>query len=190
MHSAPREGKSPKATQKRTYQLENAPQVRANSGEIDGIRVAATASSLFVKNSGLISVALTLLELRDGGEMHSVLESGLKGRPQALVLLGSPLFQQRAQIVAEFCARNRLPAISPFRNFAENGGLMSYGVNFALTLRQLAPYVVKILNGAKPGDLAIEQPSHFEFFVNQKTAKALGLSIAQAVLVRADEVIR
>ena len=137
-----------------------------------------------------LSVELTLLELRDAGEMQSVLESGLKGRSQALVLLGSPLFSQRAQIVAEFCARNRLPAISPFRSFAENGGLMSYGVNFALTLRQLAPYVVKILNGAKPGDLAIEQPSHFEFVVNQKAAKALGLSIAQAVLVRADEVIR
>ena len=122
--------------------------------------------------------------------MQSVLESGLTGRPQALVLLGSPLINQRALSIAEFCATNRLPAISPFRNFAESGGLISYGVNFAITLLQLAPYVVKILKGAKPGNLAIEQPSHFEFVINQKTAKALGLSIAQAVLVRADEVIR
>ncbi len=137
-----------------------------------------------------LSVELTLLGFRDGGEMPSVLESSLKARPQALVLLGSPLVFQRAQSLAVFCARNRLPAISPFRNFAQSGGLMSYGVNFPLLNRQLAPYVVKIFKGARPGDLAIEQPSHFEFVINQKAAKALGLSIAQAVLMRADEVIR
>jgi putative tryptophan/tyrosine transport system substrate-binding protein len=153
-----------------------------STGEAQMRAIVAAAKAL--------SVELTLLELRDGGEMQSVLESGLKGRPQALVLLGSPLINQQAQTIAEFCARNRLPSISPFRNFAEGGGLMSYGVNFAITLRQLAPYVAKILKGAKPGDLAIEQPSHFEFIVNHKAAKALGLTLAQAVLVRADEVIR
>ncbi len=153
-----------------------------STGEHQTRAIAAAAKAL--------SVELTLLEFRDAADMLGALESGLKGRPQALVQLGSPLFTQRAQSIAEFCARNRLPAISPFRLFAESGGLMSYGVNFAITLRQIAPYVVKILKGAKPGDLPIEQPSHFEFVVNEKAAKALGLTIAQGVLLRADEVIR
>jgi putative ABC transport system substrate-binding protein len=153
-----------------------------STGEAQMRAITAAAKAL--------SVELALLEFRDAGEMQSALESGLKARPQALVLLGSPQIFRWAQTIAEFCARTRLPAISPFRSFAESGGLMSYGVNQTLLLRQLAPYVVKILKGAKPGDLAIEQPSHFEFFVNQKAAKALGITLAQAVLVRADEVIR
>lgn len=153
-----------------------------STGDAHVRAIAAAAKTL--------SVELALLELRDAGDMLSVLESSLKAKPQALVLLVSPPIQQRAASIAEFCARNRLPAISPFRAFAEGGGLMSYGANLTLMTRRMAALVAEILKGAKPGDLAIEQPSHFEFIINQNAAKALGITLAQAVLVRADEVIR
>ena len=84
---------------------------------------------------------------------------------------------------------NRLPGISPFRTFADNGGLLSYGPNLPIMYRGLAVYVSKILNGAKPGDLPLEQPTHFELIVNQRAAKAMGIKIPPGILVRADEVI-
>ena len=86
-------------------------------------------------------------------------------------------------------ATHRLPGISPYRAFAENGGLLSYGPNLPIMFRGVAIYISKILKGAKAGDLPIEQPTHFEFVVNLKTTRALGIKLPQAVLVRADEVI-
>jgi putative ABC transport system substrate-binding protein len=97
-------------------------------------------------------------------------------------------FQQRAQM-ADAAIKHRIASISPFREYAEAGGLMSYGTNVAAQFRRIAKYVDKILKGAKPGDLPIEQPAVFEFVINLKTAKSLDIRIPDSVLVRADRVI-
>jgi putative ABC transport system substrate-binding protein len=100
----------------------------------------------------------------------------------------------RARILAaaidEFAAKNRLPSSYPFRGAVEDGGLISYGPSLADLWRRAATYVDKILKGAKPGDLPVEQPTKFELVINLKTAKALGLTIPQSVLQRADELIQ
>jgi putative ABC transport system substrate-binding protein len=108
----------------------------------------------------------------------------------ALVALSSPIVSGRSKSIAEFAMRNRLPAMSPFREFAESGGLMSYGPNLREFHLRAAIFVDKILRGAKAADLPIEQPTKFELVINLKTAKTLGLSIPQTLLVRADEVIQ
>ncbi len=136
-----------------------------------------------------MGVSLQILEFRDAAGIQSALNAGLKEKPEALVQLGSPLINQSGKAIAEFLATHRLPAISPFRTFADNGGLLSYGPNLPIVYRGLAVYISKILKGAKPGDLPIEQPTHFELVVNLKTAKAMGIKIPPAILVRADEVI-
>lgn len=91
--------------------------------------------------------------------------------------------------IVEFTAANRLPAISVFRGFAASGGLMSYGPNLYELGRRAAAYLDKILKGARPADLPVEQPTTFELVVNMKTAGALGLTIRPSILARADEVI-
>jgi putative ABC transport system substrate-binding protein len=111
-------------------------------------------------------------------------------RPDALMTLADPLtYRYRAQI-AEFTARVRLPAVYALREYVEAGGLMAYGVDLRDLFRRGATYVDKILRGAKPGDLPIEQPTKFELVINLKTAKALGLTIPPSLLLRADEVIQ
>jgi putative ABC transport system substrate-binding protein len=110
-------------------------------------------------------------------------------RPDALfVASGGPGFAYR-QVLVEFAAKNRLPAVAPYREFPLAGGLMSYGPSLAELYRRAAGYVAKILRGAKPGDLPIEQPTKFELVINRKTAKSIGLTIPPAVLARADEVL-
>jgi putative ABC transport system substrate-binding protein len=107
----------------------------------------------------------------------------------ALLVFREPIFTADRQRIADFAATHRLPAIYGSQNFIEVGGLVVYSANFLDMLRRAAGYVDKILKGAKPADLPIEQPTKFEFVVNLKTAKALGLTIPPAVLVRADRVI-
>jgi putative ABC transport system substrate-binding protein len=108
---------------------------------------------------------------------------------QALYLLSSALFYVHRITLAELASKARLPTIHESRTTRE-GGLMSYGVDWADQMRRSARYIDKILKGAKPGDLPIEQPTKFELVVNLKTAKALGISIPQSILLQADEVIR
>ena len=129
------------------------------------------------------------VEIRDSRELEQALASLERERPAALVLLADPLtLSQRLRIV-EFAAEARLPAIYELGEFVDAGGLMSYGPNFDQLIRRSATYVDKILKGAKPADLPIEQPEKFELVINLKTAKALGVTIPQSVLLQADRVI-
>jgi len=107
----------------------------------------------------------------------------------ALMLMDDPLFTTHRRQLAELAVRSRLPAIAGLREYVDAGGLMSYGANFPDLFRRAAAYVDKILKGAKPGDLPIEQPTKFELLINLKTAKALDLTIPPSLLLQADEVI-
>jgi len=111
-----------------------------------------------------------------------------KNLPDALIV--QPLFiTEHSRLIAEFAARHRLPTVSDAAYFAEAGGLMSYGPNTLEMFRLLAIYVDKILKGAKPADLPVQEPRKFEFVINLKTAKALGLTIPPSLLARADHII-
>jgi putative ABC transport system substrate-binding protein len=137
-----------------------------------------------------IGMDVRSVEVRDSRELERALEALDRERPDALVLLADPLtLSQRLRIV-EFAAEERLPAIYEVSQFVEAGGLMSYGPDVDELVRRSATYVDKILKGAKPGDLPIEQPTKFELVINLKTAKALGISIPQSVLLQADRVIQ
>src|SRR5437667_11946063 len=111
-------------------------------------------------------------------------------RAGALTVLGSVTCANERRRFVDLAAKNRLPAVYPQRDYVDAGGLMSYGPNFPDMFRRAATYVDKILKGAKPGDLPVEQPTKFELIINLKTAKDLGLTIPQSVLGRADEVIQ
>ena len=135
------------------------------------------------------SLDATVIEFRGGGPIEAAVEAGLTPDIQALVLLGSPLMNQSGAKIAAVLARRRVPGISPFRTFPDGGGLMSYGVDLVQMYRRLVPFVVKVLNGTKPRDMPIEQPTKFELVINARTAKALDLSPPPSLLFRADEVI-
>lgn len=111
-------------------------------------------------------------------------------RVEALVVVGNPLMAQHAAEVFELATTNRLPSMTEEGRYANAGGLISYGANLGDLYRQAAEYVVEILKGAKPGDLAVKQPAKFEIFINLKTSQQLGLVIPQRVLVQADKVIK
>jgi putative ABC transport system substrate-binding protein len=110
-------------------------------------------------------------------------------RVDALFVNYAPFFWTQRRVIIEFAARQRLPAVYPFAIYAESGGLISYGAEHLDIYRRAATYVDKILKGARPGDLPIEQPTKFELVINLKTAKTLGLTLPQSVLLRADQVI-
>jgi putative ABC transport system substrate-binding protein len=108
---------------------------------------------------------------------------------QMLIVLSSPLFSRQNAQIASLAIEHRLPAMFILKHWVEAGGLMSYGVDFAPLMRRAASFVAKILRGAKPADLPVEQATHFEFVLNLKTAKAIGLTLLTSTLLRADEVI-
>jgi putative ABC transport system substrate-binding protein len=113
-----------------------------------------------------------------------------KSKPDAMAVLADrPFLVSNRQRIVEFAAQNRLPAMYPFSEFMDDGGLVFYGPNFPEMFRRAATYVDKIIKGAKPADLPLEQPTRFEFIVNAKTAKALGLTIPQSLVISADKVI-
>jgi putative ABC transport system substrate-binding protein len=111
-------------------------------------------------------------------------------RIPALLVIADPLVNDSRGRIVAFAATNRLPAIYPYRTFVDAGGLMSYGPELSDLSRRAATYVDRILKGAKPAELPIAQPTKFELVVNLKTAKALGLTIAPSLLLRADHVIQ
>jgi putative ABC transport system substrate-binding protein len=113
-----------------------------------------------------------------------------KERAEALVVLPDVMFFDHQERLTTLAAKNRLPAVYGEREFADAGGLMAYGPNYDDLFRRSAYYVNRILKGAKPADLPVEQPTKFDLVINLKTAKALGLAIPQSLLVRADQVIQ
>jgi putative ABC transport system substrate-binding protein len=140
--------------------------------------------------AGAFGVKLQYLDVRSSKDIDTAFRAASKGRADAVLILGgSVLLSQRTQI-ADLAVKSRLPAIYYDPQFVEAGGLMTYGVNLADLDRRAATYVDKILKGAKPADLPVEQPIKFEFIVNLKAAKQIGLTIPPNVLVRADKVIR
>jgi putative ABC transport system substrate-binding protein len=133
---------------------------------------------------------LQILEIREASDFESAFRAANKGRARALILLPAPIVATQAKQIAELALKNNLPAISPVSEFPNAGGLMSYGANLADLYRRAATYVDKILKGAKPADLPVEQPTKFELVINLKTAKQIGLTIPPNVLARADKVIK
>ena len=130
------------------------------------------------------------LEARTPEEIEKAFSVMVKEKSHALIVAQHPLFIQQCRQIAELAATGRIASISGFREFAEAGGLISYGANNAAGFRRSASYVDRILKGAKPADLPVEQPSTFQLVINANTAKALGLTIPKSLLLRADEVIR
>ena len=136
-----------------------------------------------------LGVQLQVLEVRGRDDLESAFQAVKKGRAGGLVMLASPILTSLGQAIIDLAAKNRLPAIYQWRQQPEAGGLASYGPSLLEMWRQTALVVAKILKGAKPADLPVEQPTKFELVINLKTAKVLGLTIPQSMLIRADHVI-
>jgi len=151
----------------------------AHAGTTRDLKVAA----------GPLGVRLQFLEARGPKEFDGAFAAMAKERAGALLVVSDPIFDLHGTRLAELAAKSRLPTMYGLRTHPEVGGLMSYGIDIRDNFRRAATYVDKILKGAQPGDLPIEQPTKFELVVNQKTAKALGLTIPPSVLLRADQII-
>ena len=138
------------------------------------------------------TMGLTILavEARSAPEIERAFAATSQGKAGAIIIMRDGVFLERRRQIAELATNHRLSSISDNREYVDAGTLMSYGPNLAEQFRRAASYVDKILKGAKPGDLPVEQPTKFEFVINLETAKALGLTIPQSLLLRADEVIR
>jgi len=137
-----------------------------------------------------LGVALKLMEVRNADDLIRVFAVLEKERPDGLTMLFDALTTGYRGLVGDFAKKQKLPTVFGAREFAEAGGLMSYSPDVAEGFRRAAGYVDKILKGAKPSDLPVEQPTKFELVINLKTAKALGLSIPRSLLLRADEIIQ
>ena len=155
----------------------------ANPGHtiaIKNVKAAADAMGL----------QLSLLEAREPNHFDTAFKAMAEGRAEALLIIADAQFQIHRARLAELAAKNRLPSMHGFREYVEAGGLMSYGPSIAASVRHGASFVDRILRGAKPADLPVEQPTKFDLVINMKTARALGLTIPQPLLLRADEVIQ
>jgi ABC-type uncharacterized transport system substrate-binding protein len=137
-----------------------------------------------------LGVRLQYVEARGPENFDRAFSEMTRARAGALTVLPFNMFFNERRRLVDLATKNLLPAVYPWREFVEDGGLLSYGLNVADLFRRAAAYVDRILKGTKPGDLPVEQPTKFEFVINIKTAKALGLTVPQSVLVRADEIIQ
>jgi len=137
-----------------------------------------------------LGVQLHSLEVRSPNDFAKAFEEATRARAGALAIMPNPVFVTNLKRIADLAAKHRLPSIFHLREFADSGGLLTYGIDRADMFRRAATYVDKILKGAKPADLPVEQPTKFQLVINLKTAKALGLTIPQSVLFRADQVIQ
>jgi putative ABC transport system substrate-binding protein len=137
-----------------------------------------------------LGVQLQYLDILSVKDVETAFREAIKGRAEAVFVLSGPLLNPQPALVPQYAVKNRLPAAYPRSEFVESGGLMSYAVSRADLDRRAATYVDKILKGAKPGDLPVEQARKFEFIINLKSAKEIGLTIPPNVLARADKVIK
>jgi putative ABC transport system substrate-binding protein len=137
-----------------------------------------------------LGLRLQVVEARGPAELQRAYADMTRERANALVVLGTPMFFTERERIAGLAIGNRLPAMFTTRQFVEVGGLMAYGPSLDDLLRRTASYVDRLLKGAKPADLPVEQPTKFELVINLKTAKVLGITIPQSLLPRADEVIQ
>jgi putative ABC transport system substrate-binding protein len=151
----------------------------AHSGYWKDLRTAAQA----------FGIELQSLELHGPDELPRIFAQATRGHADALLLLLDPIFTANGRRIADVAIKHRLPTIYGLRQFADAGGLMAYGPSTAEGVRRAASYVDKILKGAKPADLPVEQLTIFELVINLKTATALGLTIPPSLLLRADQVI-
>jgi putative ABC transport system substrate-binding protein len=135
------------------------------------------------------STKILPLEARTAPEIENAFSAMTQGKAGAVIVARDGFFIRQSRQIAELALKNRLPSISERANYAEAGGLMGYGVSQEEQFRRAATYVDKIFKGAKPADLPVEQPTKFELVINRKTAKALGVTIPQPLLIRADKVI-
>jgi putative ABC transport system substrate-binding protein len=136
-----------------------------------------------------LRVTLDFVDVQEPEDLARAFVTVRASRPHGMIVGPDPLFFERRDQIVDFARTARLPAIYPFRDFVDAGGLMSYSVNSLEVLRRTARYVDKILKGAKPADLPVEEPTTYELVINMKTAKALGLVIPPSLLLRADQVI-
>ena len=137
-----------------------------------------------------LGIALVSVEAQVGGDVENRFALMAKERVRGLFVLGDPMLFGRRSQIADLALKHRLPSVSPYREGADAGGLIAYGVSLAGTFRHAAQYIDKILKGAKPGELPVEQPNTFELVVNLKTAAALGLAIPQSLSLRADQLLQ
>ena len=156
------------------------PAVRANVLHLKNVQTAARAFGLTVRS----------WEVLGAGGFETVFAALNKDRPDGLYVPAGPLMINNQKRIAGFALKSRLPSAYISREFVDAGGLMSYGADSAESYRRVAYYVDRILKGAKPADLPVEQPTKFELVINLKTAKQIGLTIPQSVLYRADKVIK
>jgi ABC-type uncharacterized transport system substrate-binding protein len=162
---------------------------------VDLLVLRGTPAAIAVKNAtSTIPVVMTavraqLFDVRKSEDISLAFENAIKNQCNALLADQDALTQANKELIVSLAAKHRLPAIYPARDYAAIGGLMSFGVDYPDLYRRAATYVDKIVKGAKPADLPVEQPTKFELVINQKTAKALGIPVPTIMLVRAHEVI-
>jgi putative ABC transport system substrate-binding protein len=148
----------------------------------------------FLKEMEFAAVALKLtvqyLDVLTSKDIESAFRAAVKERADGVVMLGSQIFNTHRIQIVELAVKSRLPATYPRPEYVEDGGLMTYGPSINDLFQRAATYVDKILKGAKPADLSVEQPTKFELVINLKAAKRIGLAIPQNVLARADKVIK
>jgi putative ABC transport system substrate-binding protein len=136
-----------------------------------------------------LGVRLQLVQAHNPEDIERAFSDMTRGRVGAVIVLTSVMLASERKRLVDAAAKNRLPAVYPWREGADAGGLIAYGPSNGDLVRRAAGYVDKILRGAKPADLPVEQPTKFELVINLKTAKALGINISPTLLARADEVI-
>jgi putative ABC transport system substrate-binding protein len=155
------------------------PTISAGIGQFAVIQAVAPA----------IGIDVRPIDVREGAEIERGVSAFARVPNGGLVVTASPGTTTHRELIARVAVRNKLPSVGPFRSFVESGGLVSYGANLEDQFRRAAGYVDRILKGEKPADLPVQAPTKYELLINLKTAKALGVTIPQAVLARADQVI-
>jgi len=154
-----------------------------NPGDAQALRETVLAA-------GSVEVYLRYLDVLDPNDVESVFRAAAKGRADAVLMLGNPILNARRKQIVDLAVKHKLPATYSRPEYIDAGGLIYYGTNYNDLFRRAATYVDRILKGAKPADLPIEQPTKFEFVINLKAAKQIGLTIPHKVLARADRVIK